>query len=355
MTKATEAKVKTEKAKEEELRELTVLEASTNLEDKEYIDENGDKVMIPAGFAVSKVDGEDTVDNGLVVIDNRGNEWVWIEVPSNITEKAMTDDEIESNLINYTSEYKTGYSDDWYYGCGLEEQEYVNKYSEMLKSIRENGGFYIGRYEVGTFDVPVTDKDTNRTAVIKKGAYPYNYVTCSQAEKIVEELATGNRTFTLMFGIQWDLVLKYLEVNAPWDTTTNKAIYYLNTNSSSWGNYRNVQFSITEGAKYAIYSNNNLGSWNEVKTSHIKPIYNSSMTGMILSTGATERNSKMNIFDLSGNLWEWTLEKSDDIKSPCITRSGNYLNYGSGFPASSSCVFTITDNYHDVGFRAAFY
>ena len=127
-----------------------------------------------------------------------------------MTASASTEEEIENSLISYATEYRdTNYSDTWYEGCGLEEQEYADKYSEMLQSIKANNGFYIGRYEVGTFDNTVTAEDTTRKAVIQKGAYPYNWIDIGHTE----ELAAEGKTSTLMFGIQWDLVLKYLEKN----------------------------------------------------------------------------------------------------------------------------------------------
>ena len=51
------------------MRRLTMLEAVSNIENKEYTDANGDTATIPAGFAVSQIEGENTVENGLVIID----------------------------------------------------------------------------------------------------------------------------------------------------------------------------------------------------------------------------------------------------------------------------------------------
>ena len=81
LTRANEARTQTEDAKEDELRRLTALEAATNLENTthtETITQTGEDgaeetkevtVTIPAGFAISQVDGENSVEDGLVVID----------------------------------------------------------------------------------------------------------------------------------------------------------------------------------------------------------------------------------------------------------------------------------------------
>ncbi len=81
LTRANEARTQTEDAKEDELRRLTALEAATNIENTthtETITQTGEDgaeetkevtVTIPAGFAISQVDGENSVEDGLVVID----------------------------------------------------------------------------------------------------------------------------------------------------------------------------------------------------------------------------------------------------------------------------------------------
>ena len=298
---------------------------------------------------MSQVEGENTLEDGLVIIDANGNEWVWIEVPESVTAGSTTDGEIESALISYATNYRSNYSDAWYEGCGLEEQEYADRYSEMLQSIKANNGFFVGRYEVGSFDNPLTAEDTTRKAVIQKGAYPYNWVTCSQAEELSEVLVVDKGiTSSLMFGIQWDLVLKYLE-------TKGVAESELKTNSSSWGNYRDVEFPVAEENKYAIYSNYTLREWADVPANYIKPSYSSSGNGILLSTGATKRNSKMNIYDLAGNVDEWTLEKSTDIAGPCAGRGGVYYNNGFDVSASKRANNSASYSSSNIGFRPALY
>ena len=265
-------------------------------------------------------------------------------MPKSVTATSTTDDEIKNALISYATDYRSSYSDTWYSGCGLSQSEYEENYSKMLQSIKTYGGFYIGKYEVGSFDNPVTSNDNTRTAVIQQGAYPYNYVTCSQAEDLAEGLATGGKTSTLMFGIQWDLVLKYLEENGKWDTTTNEASYYLKTNSGSWGNYYNETFDITRGK----YSTDYGASYTEVSGTYPKPV-----SEVLLTTGATERNMKMNIYDLAGNVYERTLEKSTITNNPCASRGGNY-SYAS-FPVSYRNSIRTSDSHNAFGFRPALY
>ena len=78
LNQATKTKEETQKASEDELRKLTMLEAITNLENTIYTDKNNETITIPAGFAVSQVYGENTIEDGLVIIDSNGNEFVWV-------------------------------------------------------------------------------------------------------------------------------------------------------------------------------------------------------------------------------------------------------------------------------------
>ena len=365
LTRANEAKTETEEAKEDELRKLTALEAATNLEDTTYIDNStGEEktITIPAETAVSQVEGENTLEDGLVIIDKNGNEWVWIEVPKNIMPENLTFENeqdyitLETALQQYTTTYRdTEFIDEWYNGCGLEQEEYTTLKQNMLKSIYKNLGFYIGRYEVGSFDNPVTANDTTRKAVMQKGAYPYNWITCSQAQEISEKILDNQNINALMFGLQWDLTLKYIEMNGDWDTSNHEASYYLAEDSSSWGNYRNVEFPILQGTKFAIFNDGYLSEWDETEDNN-KPLYNLPNTGMLLSTGANKRNSKMNIYDLSGNLYEYTLEKNTNVDTPCVFRGGYYAGPGYYAPTSYRNYENnnIIDSYYSsaqIGFR----
>ncbi len=120
---------------------------------------------------------------------------------------------IYNDLKLYTEEYSSDYTDVYYEGCGItSEEEYIKLKNKMIKSIYENGGFWIGQYEVGsrTWTVKNSNNDT-RKPVIQKNAYPYNYITCAEAQNIANLISQSNKTSSLLFGIQWDLILKYIE------------------------------------------------------------------------------------------------------------------------------------------------
>ena len=204
LTQAKRAKEETERATEEEQRKLAMLEATTNLENTTY-----KGVTIPAGFAPTKIEGEDTVKEGLVIIDENGNEFVWIEVPKNndiykrTTVNVTNFDgnfyiNIEDDLKDYVKEYREARyakvevttSDNWQENCKLDENKYIALKNSMLKSIYINEGFWIGRYETG-YEGEIRyntnknwNEEVNKNPVIKEGAYPLNYICYPQAQKL---------------------------------------------------------------------------------------------------------------------------------------------------------------------------
>ena len=318
--------------------------------DKEgiYKDKNGHTAYIPQGFRVSETPGENTVDDGLVVKDSNDNEWVWIEVPHTIYTTADSSEDyekIEKDMQSYVSDYRDeNYSDIWYAEAQhgfTNANEYNNWKKNMLKSVYERGGFYIGRYEVGTATARTSASATETTPIIQQGAYPYHFITCKQAQTLAKNLATPQGgTTSLMFGIQWDLVLKYLEVKEA------KTKAELRTDSATWGNYPDATFDVVRGKYTTIPTTAN--SWLTVNNSYAKP-----SSSVLFSTGATNRNSVSNIFDLAGNVWEWTLEGTTDSNLPCATRGGCY--YDNVVSASSYGATGMNVAIDTVGFRPAFY
>ena len=323
------------------------------------VSSNETRPYLPTGF--TQVKGT-TLKNGLTIQDSTGNQYVWVEVPkaervyktAGLEIKDFTDEEytkIEDDLHTYTDVYRDGtsYKDEYYSEVGLTNDQYTNLKKTMLKSVYQNGGFYIGKYETGIENKPKTsgsaDTAPTETPVIKQNAYPYNYVTCSQAQTLASNMESGNYNTSLMFGVQWDLVLKYLE-------TKGTAQADLKTDSTSWGNYSNNLWNITnENSKYAILNTSNYTlDW----TSGAYGVKGSSKN-ILLSTGASETFSKQGIYDLAGNVWEWTLEYTAHSSYPCAIRGGNFNYNGSNYPAANRYYSFTTVYSSDFGFRLSLY
>ena len=197
-------------------------------------------------------------------------------------------------------------------------QEMREEFAEMLKSVATYGGFYIGRYETGN-----TQKNNLRvvkgytgTASSGSANNRINYITWydaykrSRAIRGTAEVKTG-----LIWGIQWDETLVWLM------KTGEKTAAEVISNSTSWGNY-----SSASGFTYTTTSG--------VTADGLGTVARGTATkngSMIIPTGSTERNKANNIYDLAGNMYEWTMEsRGDSIRH---IRGGGYYDSGTNKPA----------------------
>ncbi len=404
----------------------------------EHIDtaETNPAGSMPQGATVVESDA----NNGIVIRDKNGNEWVWVEVPkskmpsdltfANETGYAEADqtkcDSITAALKTYAAQNRS-WTDEWYdkygitydgkneyskagyinyddpfteakeyygtiykdstgteeatsfeeettyyvkiaeklndsLGCGLTYDEYKETYQKMIKSVYKNGGFWIGRYEAGikgttgteqeNFDLARTAKENpidTTQVIIQKDAIPYNWVTVSQAETLAKELSPdSSRTSSLLFGIQWDLVCKFLEVRGGVPQAD------INEDSKTWGNYSNVDLVITsDNAKGYSYKDE---TWNKISGKKLS-YDNNNKDDTLLSTGASETTKKLNIYDFAGNEEEWTLEHATvSAYGPCSPRGGCFVNYSADDPVSYRENFTdSTDGDYHYSFRPALY
>ena len=329
-------------------------------------------------------DTSTSVDTGLVIQDANGNEYVWVVVPkslysntnynSNNAKKPSSSTDyanIEYCLQQYTAIYRNGTSysdthvaDNDNVGWFADATAYNNLKNSMLKSVYENGGFYVGRYEAGIAENRTIEGPKNSdgkytiegmpTPVSKADAYPYTYVTRTQAQNLASNVNSGTKTSSLMFGVQWDLVLAFM----------SKYTVKITSNSTTIGNYRDSEFQISETGKYATMSNWTLSStWNPstrlttnfVDSSRNKIAQYSDGKGILVTTGTSEENKVMNIYDIAGNVWEWTLEKASRASLPCAFRGGSCLYAGSINPAASRSSNSTGDSFIDVGFRVSLF
>ena len=399
LTRAAESKVKTEEAEKQENERMQDYEDTISLYAPEKLPETEDtKPYYPSSDFFKK---EGDLSTGLVIQDKEGNQYVWVEVP-----KTLYDDEsyntettngdkkpnpgeeynendynnIEYCLKKYIADYSnSGYKDiyaadttitnGWFTG----DSEYNIAKQKMLKSIYENGGFWVGRYEAGIeneSDVRTNNKEGIATVpslipVTKQNAYPYNYVTRTQAKVLAERVGGENYTSSLMFGIQWDLMLKFIEekeVENAKDTEkeatrTNikKALRSTSKYNNKYiGNYRDAELALNRG-KFAQYGE--LSTWYKFdgvdKTNLVtgsKKLSQSSIeNAILLTTGASDETKLQNIYDIAGNVWEWTLGFYD-ASYPCTYRGGSYSSDVYVYPARYRS-YAISGSFNYVGFR----
>ena len=399
LTRAAESKGKTEEAEKQENERMqgyedTVREYTDGLPKTDYT-----KPYLPSD-EFSKKEGD--LSTGLVIQDSKGNEYVWVEVPKTLyddesynTETTKGDkkpnpgeeynendyNNIEYCLKKYTADYSSSNFKDIYAadttitnGWFTGDSEYNIAKQKMLKSIYENGGFWVGRYEAGIeneSDVRINNKEGTVTVpslipVTKQNAYPYNYVTRTQAKVLAERVGGENYTSSLMFGIQWDLMLKFIEekeVENAKDTEKETARTNIKNalrstskyNNKYIGNYRDAELALNRG-KFKQYGA--LSTWykfdgvdkTNLVTGSKKLSQSSSENAILLTTGASDETKLQNIYDIAGNVWEWTLEFYN-ASHPCTSRSGSYYNDASVYPARYRNNFDTSRSINTIGFR----
>ena len=305
---------------------------------------NSNNPTIPAGYVPINTatsnwgDGksaptQDSVDHGLVIKDDKDNEWVWIPVDSTTLQSMIetSDEEIlcgtevttdkysRSEIISGITRTSPGTTDgsrepdliigyeenecdviEEYYKIilGFESKEemaeaFVSDYNEMIESIQKYGGFYIGRYELSE-------------AGVQKDKATLTEIDWYNLYKKCKELNASDKVETRMiWGCQWDVTMNWLISSGA------KTSDEVNKDSRSWGNYKDVSVKADDGIT-------------EIKKSGISSL---------LNTGVTTFTIANNIYDLAGNCLEWTQEASD--ASLRIFRGSIYDDtFGPSRPAS---------------------
>ncbi len=259
---------------------------------KEKIAEEVDGVPIPKGFTYK----EETKDTGLVIQDKNKNEFVW--VPS--TESSYAKD------TSFHGATPTG--DDTLPKGITDETADVVKY----------GGFYIGRYEAGIPEGDTSPSNKTGIPVSKKGATVWTDIDYTNSKASAESMISNEYVQTgLLTGKAWDTTCHWIEDSL-------KSI--------------NASASLTDSRYYGNYKDS-LAPANE-------------NSGTKRTAGFSENWKVKNIYDLAGNVWEWTSETGS---SGFIFRGGgSYLN-GSNY--SVLCHFNNDASYKGggVGFRPRLY
>ena len=217
--------------------------------------------------------------NGVVVAPNSN----WTPKSSTYREPSVLNnskyDNNTSNLTQINGILGTKYTDASSFGKELQSQ-----YNVMVEKVKNAGGFWVGRYET-------TNMNTNQVASKKGTMSGINNVTwyrmyarqslySNNVLKNVDPKAT--KTSSMIWGSQYDQIMIWMK-NVENDKETTRGKYYV-TNGVERGNYGKITIN-----------------GNEIKDG------NDNTTSPAL-TGSRDEYKVKNIYDLAGNIYEWTLE-----------------------------------------------
>ena len=320
---------------EEQQRQQEELEKSKNLpgtrvtENTKYVS-NGKTAWIPKGFTVSGIKSEQSINKGLVIYDipegttpdwsnpdsvkTKYNQFVWIpvEVKSSDTENSIASFYRSKWTVNVstggerTTGLRTSYTEPDSTNDTADKTGIAGQITELTKSIYKYGGFYIGRYEAGSTKERTSSSLQIEPFVVQQDKYPYNYVKWGNSMSDVSEgavylcnnlysLTNTNYGATSMLctGASWDSMLDFVKDSS-----------HSVTDSTTWGNYYNSETYTINRGKYAVYLDGTVGNFQDVVNEYSKE----KNKKILLTTGATERNCSRNIYDVAGNVFEWTTE-----------------------------------------------
>ena len=260
------------------------------------------KVVIPKGFKVSGVEKEQIIDKGLVVIAPDGSEFVWIpvdkktlcvdgiankevaEIASGIDYRGVLYDFSSGTSVSKKKPYnESSYREPTYLTdstngdtntseghntIGITQELLQKEYNGIIKSIQENGGFYIGRYESSL-------SDSNNTTTAITGNI--------QSKKGIMPASSANEATKAWYGL-YVKQKEYAEViNAQYKTEIKSGMIY--------------------GSMYDAVMNWALNDENETNKVTLSSIKHGPE-----KTGTLENDIIKNIYDLGNNLREWTVE-----------------------------------------------
>ena len=221
-----------------------------------------------------------------------GNQFVWIPVEDDslFERYAGYSNGNPQSITDYTEPYENGYGD--------EETEY----NAMKASVLDNNGFYVGRYEAGTTAEEARTESSGinvEEVVVQQGKNVYNYVGWNNSEtdamndetggavelakRFAEENGYESVTSTLIYGVQWDAIMNFIDSN---------------------------------------YATGSCDASSFVRDSSGKGWYNQSSPTI---TGLNANYAIKNIYDLGGNVQEWTMEAVEGEDYALRARRGRQL------------------------------
>ena len=317
------------KGKEDDSRNRTLAGTTTGYSYKNPVIPQGFKAVDEGSATWTYTDETETEvtgwNEGLVIQDTIGNEFVWVPVDGTNVEykKWCTIGKSYSECSDDTS------------AIPVTENTQINTYH----------GFYVARYEAGLTTETLkqnaeTNNNTKTTAVSKPGTKIWNYIDYNNANTVAQAMINNSATYGttksgLVTGTQWDTIMKwYQSSNINVDTTQD------------WGTYRG--FTYSGNGKYFNYSGYEPTTWSEGAFSR----KGSGYPYCYHASGLNTNGIKKNIADLGGNVCEWTAEINSYYR---VLRGGDANESTKETSASDRGYNSMNFTFYALGFRAVLY
>ena len=302
---------------------------------------DGVVVPVPKGYTASSVEAENTVVDGFVIYEGEEevndtnkdtaqttrNQFVWVPVanpsemygtdvdgkkwgklysfvstgitPLNWTEQngVMSITNIsgsgscrEPDVVTYNNQYDAVSTNLQQAGLDASatadsfKAQLGKEFNSMIESVEKYGGFYIGRYETGNLSQTEATVTKNNTDIASQTWY-------TQYKKAKGIAVNSNVTTSMIWGSQWDAVMRWMYNSGDEEKKT------YTYDSTGKGNYYGTNGNVS------------------------------------IPTGSNDAYAVNNIYDMTGNVWDWTIESSNT--NDRSVRGGVFSSNGSSNPASS--------------------
>ena len=295
-------------------------------------------IRVPAGFKIAE-DSALTVEDGVVIEDKDGNQFVWIPAKTEAEGGATINLEAggTATIVYQRTDFGKQYGN-------------YSDYSETMPSDEEAsvnawGGYYIGRFEAG--DKEATNAKMMREDYLNNQVMEYaeeNGIDMSNPDNITEEQMQG--LYEFIDEIENEDTITIKKGQAPYGNTSFPNLKSLAEGMDTVQGYTTATTKLVSSyawdtainfiqIKNSDYGRNSLeGNYNNSNSFIYTDIAGNTQTGPtgeLIPTGQTTEVS--NIYDMGGNLYEYTTESISDEDGPYVHRGGNYSAYYDYDPA----------------------
>ena len=266
-----------------------------------------DQANIPSGL------NAETGTNGQIA-PIVGNQFVWVPV------------EDTYNFTTYCGYSNEAYDEEDFADCSEPFTSAADwestEYNLMKTSVEANNGFYVARFEAS--------EGTGSKAESKPGVEPWRYIAwgnsmteigtngaVAKSQNMYTDKNTYGVTSTLIYGAQWDAIMNWLDPKYSTATAEDPCDPdSIVVNSDGHGNLA---------------------------------------TDSVADCGTYDTDRLKNIYDLCGNLREWTMEAYSSGSR--VYRGGYFGNSGSRRPVSARDDYGNPDDAYNnvIGYRTALY